>query len=135
MLKSSQLKALHTSQFFSGAEADPRCLSIRVPDDDVHLRRSNVRCLNLTRAITYQRLGCVSNNVPGERVSFVLSHHQGIGSQTFSQRAPLMVFYSTNNLKEVLEKRRKAMRIYHSVSCLLMRRTKLYGSSNFSLFS
>nr|XP_037870016.1 uncharacterized protein LOC119629149 [Bombyx mori] len=83
--------AVTTACCSPGGEADPRCLPIRVPDDDVHLRRSNVRCLNLTRAITYQRLGCVSNNVPGERVSFVLSHNQGIGSQTFSQRAPLMM--------------------------------------------
>ncbi|XP_004924228.3 peroxidase [Bombyx mori] len=61
--------AVTTACCSPGGEADPRCLPIRVPDDDVHLRRSNVRCLNLTRAITYQRLGCVSNNVPGERIN------------------------------------------------------------------
>ncbi|RVE43837.1 hypothetical protein evm_011505 [Chilo suppressalis] len=52
-----------------GGEQDPRCMPIRVPDDDVHLRRSNVRCLNLTRSITYQRLGCIPDTIPPERVS------------------------------------------------------------------
>ncbi|KAI5632715.1 peroxidase domain-containing protein [Phthorimaea operculella] len=52
-----------------GGEQDPRCAPIRVPDDDVHLRRSQVRCLNLTRPITYQDLGCVPATIPPERVN------------------------------------------------------------------
>lgn len=52
-----------------GAEADPRCLPVRVPRDDPHLRRSAVTCLNLTRAITYQDVGCVPATLPRDRVS------------------------------------------------------------------
>ncbi|CAH0404005.1 unnamed protein product [Chilo suppressalis] len=52
-----------------GGHLDPRCMPIRVPDDDVHLRRSNVRCMNLTRSITYQRLGCIPDTIPPERVN------------------------------------------------------------------
>ncbi|CAH2987737.1 unnamed protein product [Chilo suppressalis] len=44
-------------------------MPIRIPDDDVHLRRSNVRCMNLTRQITYQRLGCVPDTIPPARMS------------------------------------------------------------------
>ncbi|KAM3960585.1 peroxidase-like [Aphomia sociella] len=52
-----------------GGDLDPRCLPIYVPDDDLHLRSTDIRCLNLTRAYTYQRLGCVPDTVPGERVN------------------------------------------------------------------
>ncbi|RVE41417.1 hypothetical protein evm_013928 [Chilo suppressalis] len=52
-----------------GGQLDPRCMPIRIPDDDVHLRRSNVRCMNLTRQITYQRLGCVPDTIPPARMS------------------------------------------------------------------
>ncbi|KOB61732.1 Oxidase/peroxidase [Operophtera brumata] len=48
---------------------DRRCAAISVPDDDLHLRRSSVRCLNLTAPITYQDLGCVSAAVPLERIN------------------------------------------------------------------
>ncbi|XP_061727637.1 peroxidase-like [Cydia pomonella] len=47
---------------------DPRCIPIRVANDDVHLRRSNVRCLNLTAPITYQMLGCAPASLPPSRV-------------------------------------------------------------------
>ncbi|KAL4704809.1 hypothetical protein ACJJTC_003521 [Scirpophaga incertulas] len=52
-----------------GGEKDPRCIPIRVSPDDLHLRTSNVRCLNLTRSITYQSLGCVDDTVPQERIN------------------------------------------------------------------
>ncbi|CAG4952846.1 unnamed protein product [Parnassius apollo] len=52
-----------------GGELNPMCMPIEVPTDDLHLRRSNVRCLNLTRAITYQALGCAPNSLPPERIN------------------------------------------------------------------
>ncbi|XP_063391883.1 peroxidase-like [Cydia fagiglandana] len=48
---------------------DPRCIPIRVANDDVHLRRSNVRCLNLTAPITYQMLGCAPASLPPSRIN------------------------------------------------------------------
>ncbi|CAG9789463.1 unnamed protein product [Diatraea saccharalis] len=65
-----------------GGELNPRCMPITVPDDDMHLRRSNVRCLNLTRTITYQSLGCIPETLPPERVNLFapmldLSHVYG----------------------------------------------------------
>lgn len=50
-------------------QIDPRCQALVVPPDDPVLRYSNVRCLNLTRAVTYQRLGCISRNLPPERIN------------------------------------------------------------------
>lgn len=55
-----------------GRATDPDCAPIAVSDDDPHLRASNVRCLNLTAPITYQDLGCVSADVPLERVSLFI---------------------------------------------------------------
>ncbi|XP_053622932.1 peroxidase-like [Plodia interpunctella] len=49
----------------------PECIPILVDEDDLYLRNTDVRCLNLTRAITYQRLGCVPKSVPAERVNTV----------------------------------------------------------------
>ncbi|CAG9789465.1 unnamed protein product [Diatraea saccharalis] len=77
--------ALTTTCCMPGGELDPRCMPIRVPDDDVHLRRSNVRCLNLTRSITYQRLGCTPETLPPERINLntpMLDLAQVYGSET-----------------------------------------------------
>ncbi|CAH2064851.1 unnamed protein product, partial [Iphiclides podalirius] len=52
-----------------GGESNPLCMPIPVADDDLYLRLSDVRCLNLTRAITYQRLGCAPNTLPPERIN------------------------------------------------------------------
>ncbi|XP_068627109.1 peroxidase-like [Battus philenor] len=48
---------------------NPQCMPIEVPSDDLFLRTSDIRCLNLTRAITYQQLGCASSALPPERIN------------------------------------------------------------------
>lgn len=53
-----------------GNELDPRCIPVYIPDDDIHLRRSNVRCMNLTISISYQSLNCIPSTLPPDRVSF-----------------------------------------------------------------
>jgi hypothetical protein len=60
--------AVTTTCCAPGGADDPRCIPVEVAGDDLHLRSSNVRCLNLTRAITYQRLGCAPDTLPPERV-------------------------------------------------------------------
>ncbi|KAJ8735971.1 hypothetical protein PYW08_006627 [Mythimna loreyi] len=50
---------------------NPICIPIPVPEDDPYLRGSQVRCLNLTRVITYQEVGCLPNSLPAERYSVV----------------------------------------------------------------
>ncbi|XP_026325323.1 peroxidase-like [Hyposmocoma kahamanoa] len=50
-------------------DSDPRCRPIYVPNDDFHLRYSQTRCLNLTKPITYQDLGCAPATLPPERVN------------------------------------------------------------------
>ncbi|XP_072936800.1 uncharacterized protein [Epargyreus clarus] len=47
--------------------ADPRCIPILVPQDDPFLRRTGIRCMNLTRVETYQDYGCLPNTLPAER--------------------------------------------------------------------
>ncbi|XP_037300475.1 peroxidase-like [Manduca sexta] len=61
--------AVTTTCCLPGGRQDPRCLPIEVPPNDVHLRRTDIRCLNLTRAITYQRLGCVASSISPERIN------------------------------------------------------------------
>ncbi|XP_047019084.1 peroxidase-like [Helicoverpa zea] len=50
---------------------NPLCIPIPVPGDDPYLRIARVRCLNLTRIITYQDIGCLPNSLPAERYSVV----------------------------------------------------------------
>ncbi|XP_064292366.1 peroxidase-like [Plodia interpunctella] len=45
------------------------CIAIPVPADDPFLRRSGVRCMNLTRFQTYQDFQCIPNTLPAERIS------------------------------------------------------------------
>ncbi|XP_053613897.1 peroxidase-like [Plodia interpunctella] len=49
--------------------ASPDCIAIPVPEDDPFLRRSGVRCMNLTRFITFQDFQCIPNSLPAERIS------------------------------------------------------------------
>ncbi|XP_026331114.1 peroxidase-like [Hyposmocoma kahamanoa] len=50
-------------------DSDPRCRPIYVPNNDIHLRYSTTRCINLTRPITYQDLGCAPPTLPPERIN------------------------------------------------------------------
>ncbi|XP_060808088.1 uncharacterized protein LOC132903540 [Amyelois transitella] len=56
-----------------GGSEDPRCIPIPVAEDDLYLRNTGVRCLNLTRAITYQSLGCVPKSVPNARLCHLVA--------------------------------------------------------------
>ncbi|XP_063827412.1 peroxidase-like [Ostrinia nubilalis] len=47
--------------------ANPQCIPIPVPQDDPYLRRTGVRCMNLTRFATYQEMGCLPDTLPAER--------------------------------------------------------------------
>lgn len=49
--------------------ANPSCIPIPVPQDDPYLRKTGVRCMNLTRVTTFQETGCLPNTLPAERVS------------------------------------------------------------------
>ncbi|KAL0850705.1 hypothetical protein ABMA28_006649 [Loxostege sticticalis] len=49
--------------------ANPSCIPIPVPQDDPYLRKTGVRCMNLTRVTTYQETGCLPNTLPAERYS------------------------------------------------------------------
>ncbi|XP_072936832.1 salivary peroxidase/catechol oxidase-like [Epargyreus clarus] len=51
--------------------ADPRCIPIEVQQDDPFLRRTGIRCMNLTRVETYQDYGCLPNTLPAERYNRV----------------------------------------------------------------
>ncbi|XP_030032666.2 peroxidase [Manduca sexta] len=46
---------------------DPTCIPIPVPQDDPYLRRTGIRCMNLTRFTTFQELGCIPHSLPAER--------------------------------------------------------------------
>ncbi|CAG9796271.1 unnamed protein product [Diatraea saccharalis] len=50
---------------------NPQCISIPVAADDPYLRRTGVRCMNLTRMPTFQERGCISNAIPAERYNLV----------------------------------------------------------------
>nr|XP_049692421.1 peroxidase-like [Helicoverpa armigera] len=50
---------------------NPSCIPIPVPGDDPYLRIPQIRCLNLTRIINYQDLGCLPNSLSAERYSVV----------------------------------------------------------------
>ncbi|KAJ0182211.1 hypothetical protein K1T71_001580 [Dendrolimus kikuchii] len=52
-------------------EANPVCIPITVPQDDPFLRRTGIRCLNLTRVETFQDYGCIPHSLPAERYSRV----------------------------------------------------------------
>ncbi|XP_013148471.1 PREDICTED: peroxidase-like [Papilio polytes] len=58
-----------TTCCFPGGALNPTCMPIEVPFNDIHLRESGIRCLNLTRALTYQRFGCAPISLPPERIN------------------------------------------------------------------
>ncbi|XP_072936811.1 salivary peroxidase/catechol oxidase-like [Epargyreus clarus] len=49
--------------------ANPRCIPIMVQADDPFLRRTGIRCMNLTRMETFQDYGCIPITLPAERYS------------------------------------------------------------------
>ncbi|CAG9115921.1 unnamed protein product [Plutella xylostella] len=61
---------------------DSLCAPNPVPEDDPVHRFSNVRCMNMTKSLTYQYQGCLCNNTTPQRVTsstatFDLSHLYG----------------------------------------------------------
>ncbi|XP_049871209.1 peroxidase-like [Pectinophora gossypiella] len=51
-------------------QLDPRCKPIPVPADDPYLRVTDIRCLNFSRAETFQDAGCVPEIIPPEQINF-----------------------------------------------------------------
>ncbi|XP_060801166.1 peroxidase-like [Amyelois transitella] len=49
-------------------ETDRECTPNRIPDDDPVFRFSNIRCLNMTRPISFQSVGCTEKDTVPERV-------------------------------------------------------------------
>ncbi|CAH1644589.1 unnamed protein product [Spodoptera littoralis] len=47
---------------------DPKCAPLEVPHDDPVHRYSGIRCLNLTKPLTFQDFGCRQENTPPERI-------------------------------------------------------------------
>ncbi|KAH9639744.1 hypothetical protein HF086_014502 [Spodoptera exigua] len=47
---------------------DHKCAPVEVPPDDPVHRYSGIRCLNLTKPLTYQDFGCRQKNTPPERI-------------------------------------------------------------------
>ncbi|KAJ2947403.1 hypothetical protein O0L34_g17180 [Tuta absoluta] len=54
----------------SAGEKDPRCKPIRVPEDDPYLKVTDIRCLNFSRAETFQDAGCTPETIPPEQINF-----------------------------------------------------------------
>ncbi|XP_075976144.1 salivary peroxidase/catechol oxidase-like [Anticarsia gemmatalis] len=51
-------------------EVDPRCIPIRVPEDDPYLKVTDIRCLNFSRAETFQDAGCTPETIQPEQINF-----------------------------------------------------------------
>ncbi|KAG6441810.1 hypothetical protein O3G_MSEX001969 [Manduca sexta] len=51
-------------------EADPRCIPIRVPDNDPYLKVTDIRCLNFSRAETFQDMGCTPDTIHPEQINY-----------------------------------------------------------------
>ncbi|KAJ8733052.1 hypothetical protein PYW07_015651 [Mythimna separata] len=47
---------------------DPMCAPIEVPADDPYHRFTGIRCLNLTKPLTFQTMGCRRKDTPPERI-------------------------------------------------------------------
>ncbi|KAI5646889.1 peroxidase domain-containing protein [Phthorimaea operculella] len=54
----------------SAGEKDARCRPIRVPEDDPYLKVTDIRCLNFSRAETFQDAGCTPETIPPEQINF-----------------------------------------------------------------
>ncbi|KAJ8718932.1 hypothetical protein PYW07_016488 [Mythimna separata] len=50
-------------------DKDPKCIPIRVPEDDPYLKVTDIRCLNFSRAETFQDSGCTPEIILPEQVS------------------------------------------------------------------
>lgn len=48
---------------------DRRCKPIPVPNDDPYLRVTDIRCMNFSRAETFQNNGCVNETINPEQVN------------------------------------------------------------------
>ncbi|XP_013137679.1 PREDICTED: peroxidase-like [Papilio polytes] len=48
---------------------DPRCMPIEVPDNDPYLKVTDIRCLNFSRAETFQDIGCLSETMLPEHIN------------------------------------------------------------------
>lgn len=64
-------------------QADPRCIPITVPEDDPYLKVTDIRCLNFTRAQTFQDVGCLPKTLPPEQVSRAKSENCCRALRTF----------------------------------------------------
>lgn len=53
---------------------DPRCIPIDVPEDDPYLKVTNIRCLNFSRAETFQDMGCAPKTLDPEQVCLITEH-------------------------------------------------------------
>ncbi|XP_026330347.1 peroxidase-like [Hyposmocoma kahamanoa] len=51
-------------------KADRRCAPIRVPEDDPYLKVTDIRCLNFSRAETFQDAGCAPETIYPEQINF-----------------------------------------------------------------
>ncbi|XP_052750505.1 peroxidase-like [Galleria mellonella] len=49
-------------------KTDRDCTPNKVPDDDPVFRHSDIRCLNMTRPISFQSSGCIKNDTVPERI-------------------------------------------------------------------
>ncbi|KAL0891820.1 hypothetical protein ABMA27_015085 [Loxostege sticticalis] len=49
-------------------EKDRDCIPVKIPNDDPVHRFSNIRCMKLTRPLTYQTEGCLKNDTKPERI-------------------------------------------------------------------
>lgn len=47
---------------------DSHCIPISVPKDDPYLKVTDIRCLNFSRAKTFQESGCTPEIIPSEQV-------------------------------------------------------------------
>ncbi|CAB3235465.1 unnamed protein product [Arctia plantaginis] len=51
-------------------QSDPRCIPINVPEDDPYLKVTNIRCLNFSRAETFQDANCSPDIILPEQINF-----------------------------------------------------------------
>ncbi|XP_072949746.1 salivary peroxidase/catechol oxidase-like [Epargyreus clarus] len=52
------------------ATKDARCIPIKVPEDDPYLKLTDIRCLNFSRAETFQDAGCTTDAIPPEQINY-----------------------------------------------------------------
>ncbi|XP_063893993.1 peroxidase [Helicoverpa armigera] len=51
-------------------DKDPRCIPIAVPDDDPYLKVTDIRCLNFSRAETFQDASCTPEIILPEQINY-----------------------------------------------------------------